>query len=282
MREQAPKWFAGIWCGAKISASFYYVPHILSSQSPKPLQQFFFPAESQFHCHGNLPFWRQLSCLTHYQLNQTLSTHNQMSQPLSTHIHSQLTHILTYSHLIDQLLRYHGCWNQRSCPHNDPWPSCSTDMHCALHAVVAGWLVVVAGGGGGTRHGTWCCPTTSGKGDTHTPFFCCWEQSQTRPTVWCFYLCIQAQMSNLPHTKPSCNIFLCSLDLCRRQHLHKIYLSHKYIKKKKKKNLYKYIFKIITRIMTMKQQTMNKRKWRWSSYTYYKWQSFTLPFPQFT
>ena len=127
---------------------------------------------------------------------------------MRTHTHTH-THSLTYSlslslpHLVDQLFRYYRGWNQRSRPHDNPGPSSSTEVHCALHAVVAGRLVVVAGGGGGTGHGARSCPTTVVKTDTYIS-----KENKTSTSVWHF-VHSEREVLNPPPTK-SKTIFLFS------------------------------------------------------------------------
>ena len=72
----------GIWCGTKAGASFFLF--VLAIYFP--CGQFFFSAESQFHCHRNVHFHGQFPCIIIYALTGTLK--------IATHLlsHDNLPH----------------------------------------------------------------------------------------------------------------------------------------------------------------------------------------------
>ena len=93
--------------------------------------------------------------------------------------------------------------------------------------------------------------------ETHTHHFFVVENKAKPGPLYGVFICAYKHKCQICPTQNLAVTFSCALLTCAGD---SIYIRYTYHINIFKKNLYKYIFKIITRIMTMKQQTMNKRK----------------------
>ena len=94
---------------------------------------------------------------------------------------------------------------------------------------------------------------------THTRFF----ENKAKPgPLYGVFICAYKHKRQIYPTQNLAVTFSCALLACAGDSIYIRYHINIFLKIKKIHLSYKYIFKIITRIMTMKRQTMNKRKRR--------------------